>query len=66
MGVLLLPDVERGFAYANLAADVGTGRAAFDLPQRVVDLLFRELRALYVPTVLELGGPQNLSRLLQL
>ena len=37
--VFLLPDVERGFAHAQLTADVGRRGAAFDLAEGVRALL---------------------------
>jgi hypothetical protein len=51
--VLLLPDVERGFADAELAADVRGWRPAFDLAEGIGDLLFGEFRLL--------NGPRSLS-----
>lgn len=62
---LLLSDVERGLTDPDLPADVRDLGAVFDSPQGVRDLLFRELRALHGPTLLGLGGLQNLPRLLQ-
>jgi hypothetical protein len=47
VGVLLLPGVERGFADAQLPADVADRRAGLDLPKRLRDLLSGELRALH-------------------
>jgi hypothetical protein len=39
--VLLLPDVEGGFAHAQLPTDVGRWTPALDLAERVGDLLPR-------------------------
>jgi hypothetical protein len=47
--VSLLPDVEGGFAHAELPADVGDGAAAFDPTEALGDLLLGELRLLHGP-----------------
>ncbi len=47
VGVLLLPDVERGLADADLAVDVRRRRAAFDLAEGIGNLLFVKLRLLH-------------------
>jgi hypothetical protein len=47
MAVALPPDVERGLADAELAADVADRRSGVRLAERVGDLLLRELRLLY-------------------
>lgn len=55
VGVLLLPDIERSFADAELPSDIRRGRAAFDLAEGVRDLLFGELRLLHGPRSLREG-----------
>ena len=47
MGVLLFPDVEGGFADAELPANIRRGRPALDLAEGVRDLLFGKLRLLH-------------------
>jgi hypothetical protein len=47
VGVLLLPDVERGFADTELPTDVCGRRPALDLAQGVGDLLFSEFGFLH-------------------
>src|SRR5262249_54658499 len=59
VGVLLLPDIERGLADAELAADVWHRRAGFDLAERIRDLLLGELRALHRSPP-GCGGPPKL------
>jgi hypothetical protein len=49
VGELLLPEVERRLANAELSTDIAGRRAALGLAQRVRDLLLGELRALHGP-----------------
>lgn len=42
LGELLLPDIERRFAFTQLATGIGNGRAAVRLADGIVDLFFRK------------------------